>query len=177
LLELNRQTEKGPIKWLVLFLELAAATTLFFMMMITVVDVVGRYVFNSPLSSTTELTEVSMGIIVFSVLPIITWRNDHVVVDLLDRLFPPIAHMLRTAIIHLITSVALGFLGKRIIEMGERSLSYGEVTEYVEIPLGGVYYILGSMCWLTAFMAITLGIYRSWIQYRNHLPSPSHEDI
>ncbi|EXJ12557.1 hypothetical protein [Nitrincola nitratireducens] len=38
--------EKGPIRWLAFLLELIAAVMLMVLMLITCVDVVGRYVFN-----------------------------------------------------------------------------------------------------------------------------------
>lgn len=159
-------TEKGPIKWLVLFLQAISALTLFTLMMVTCVDVVGRYVFNSPLTGSTELTEIAVGIVVFSVVPIISWRNDHIVVDLLDPLFPPLSRLIRSIIINICISIALFYLGNRIIVLGERSLSYGEVTEYLEIPSGWMMYFMGYVCWITAFMIVTLGIYRAYYEYK-----------
>ncbi|SEB19258.1 hypothetical protein SAMN02745729_1443, partial [Marinobacterium iners DSM 11526] len=41
--------EKGPALWLAFFLEVVASVVLFILMALTCVDVVGRYVFNSPL--------------------------------------------------------------------------------------------------------------------------------
>ena len=86
--DLNQLTERGPIEWLVFFLHAIAAVTLFSLMLTTCIDVFGRYLFNNPLTGSTELTEIAVGIVVFSVLPVISWRNDHVVVDILDHFFP-----------------------------------------------------------------------------------------
>ena len=44
---------------------------------------------NNPIESATELTRLFMGIIVFSCLPTVSWRNGHIVVDLLDKMFGP----------------------------------------------------------------------------------------
>jgi TRAP-type transport system small permease protein len=166
---LNNSTEKGPVKWLVLFLQGLSAVTLFALMMVTCVDVVGRYVFNSPLTGSTELTEIAVGIVVFSVLPIISWRNDHIVVDLLDPLFPALAQFIRTIIINICICIGLLFLGQRINVLGERSLSYEEVTEYLEIPAGWMMHFIGYICWVTAFMVATLGIYRAYREYQRKL--------
>lgn len=163
---LIKSTEKGPIKWLVLFLQILSAVTLFALMLVTCVDVVGRYVFNSPLTGSTELTEIAVGIVVFSVLPVISWRNDHIVVDLLDPLFPALAQFIRAIIINICISVGLVFLGIRINVLGERSLSYEEVTEYLQIPTGWMMYFIGYICWLTAFMVVTLGIFRAYREYQ-----------
>ena len=45
---LNRSIEKGPARWLVLFLESLSALNLMARMLITSVDVAGRYQFNNP---------------------------------------------------------------------------------------------------------------------------------
>ena len=162
----TKSTEKGPIRWLALLLESISALTLFALMMITCVDVVGRYLFNSPLTGSTELTEMALAIVVFSVLPIISWRNDHVVVDLLDRWVPPALHMVRTYLFNLAIAVALAYVGKRIHVLAERSISYEEVSEYLAIPLGWIMYLIAYACWITAGMVLTLGIYRAFREYR-----------
>ena len=166
MIDLNQLTEKGPIEWLVLFLHGIAAVTLFSLMLVTCVDVFGRYLFNNPLTGSTELTEIAVGIVVFSVLPVISWRNDHIVVDILDHFFAAKAHFVRTVVINILISIALVFLGRRIFILGERSLSYEEVTEYLAIPTGWMMVFIAIMCWLTAIMVITLGIYRAFRAYR-----------
>ncbi len=140
------------------------------LMLITCIDVFGRYLFNNPLTGSTELTEIAVGIVIFSVLPIVSWRNDHVVVDILDHFFSRRVHMIRTIVINLLISVALVFLGQRIYVLGQRSLSYGEVTEYLAIPLGWMMIFIAIMCWVTALAVVTLGIVRAIAEFRE----PTH---
>src|SRR3546814_19857457 len=52
-------------------------------MVCTFVDVVGRYVFNSPLPGALELTEIMMASLIFTILPVVSARSDHITVDLL----------------------------------------------------------------------------------------------
>jgi TRAP-type transport system small permease protein len=174
---LLHKTEKGPVKWLVLFLQALGALTLFALMMVTCIDVIGRYVFNSPLTGSTELTEIAVGIVVFSVLPILSWRNDHIVVDLLDPLFSARMHFIRTIIINICIAIALAYLGNRINVLGERSLSYEEVTEYLGIPSGWMMYFIGYTCWISAFMIATLGSYRAYSEYSKALAIQDNKDL
>src|SRR3546814_13262355 len=60
-----------------------AATILFCLMVCTFVDVVGRYVFNSPLPGALELTEIMMASLIFTILPVVSARSDTITVDLL----------------------------------------------------------------------------------------------
>jgi len=140
------------------------------LMLITCVDVFGRYLFNNPLTGSTELTEIAVGIVIFSVFPIVSWRNDHVVVDILDHFFSRRVHMIRTIVINLLISVSLLFLGQRIYVLGERSLSYEEVTEYLEIPLGWMMIFIAVMCCVTALAVVTLGVVRAIAEFRE----PAH---
>src|SRR3546814_2116480 len=55
-----------------------AATILFCLMVCTFVDVVGRYVFNSPLPGALELTEIMMASLIFTILPVVSARSDHI---------------------------------------------------------------------------------------------------
>jgi len=158
--------ELRPVKWLAFSLNTLAALTLFSLMLITCIDVVGRYVFNHPLTGSTELTEIAVGIIVFSAFPIISWRREHIVVDIFDGFFSSKMDFIRTVIIHAISAIALFFLGQRIILLGNRSLGYGEVTEYLAIPTGWMINFIGAMCWLTAFLLLTVGIYHAYHVYK-----------
>ncbi len=171
-------TEKGPVKWLALVLSTVAAVVLVALMLITCVDVVGRYVFNRPLTGSTELTEIALAIVVFSVFPVISWRGEHVVVDILDSFVPPLLAFIRNILFNIAAAIALMFIGQRIIVLGNRSLSYGEVSEYLAIPTGWVINFIGSICWITAVLILTLGSYRLWKAYQQASsaePTPSTE--
>ncbi len=159
-IKIQAKGETGPAYWLTLFLLGAASIVLFALMVITCVDVAGRNLFNSPLTGSTELTEFALAILVFATLPVVSWRNEHVVVDLLDNLFSSKAAQIRTVLIQLTTAVALFFLGNRIHVLGGRSLEYGEVSEYLNFPPGYIILFMAYMCWFTALAAATYGIYR-----------------
>ncbi len=160
--------EKGPARWLALLLNGVASVTLFLLMVITCVDVFGRYVFNHPLTGSTEMVEMSLAILVFAVLPVISWRNEHIVVDLLDSFTPPLVHMLRNILLNIVMAIALYFLGGRILTLGARSLDYGERSEYLGVPLGWTINFIGAMCWLTAVTLLMLGIHRAIKRYHQH---------
>lgn len=160
--------EKGLARWLALFLNTLASVTLFSLMIVTCIDVFGRYVFNRPLTGSTELIEMSLALLIFAVLPVISWRNEHIVVDLLDSFTPPSVHMVRNILLNIVTAIALYFIGGRILILGSRSLNYGEESEYLGIPLGWTINFIGAMCWLTAVTLLTLGIHRAIKRYTQH---------
>ncbi len=146
----GRVMDHGPAIWLAHVFKSIAAMALFFLMVLTSVDVIGRYVFNSPLTGSTELTEFAVAIVVFAYLPIISWREEHIVVDLLDNLFSKRVQHIRAGIINIIIVVSLIFLGLRIEVLASRSLRYGQVSEYMEVPVGYIMWFIAIMCWVTA---------------------------
>lgn len=156
--------EKGPVRWLAFFLEVVSASVLFTLMALTCIDVVGRYLFNSPLHGGTELTEIGLAVMVFAAMPVITWRGGHIVVDLLDRFLGGKVVKTLSLFAALVMSSSLYFLALRIFELGERSIRRGVVTEFLGMPSGYVVQYIAIMSWATALGMITYGIYRILFQ-------------
>ena len=159
-------TEKKPVRGLASVLDGLAAVALIVLMAVTCVDVFGRYFFNSPLTGSTELTEMSLAILVFAGFPVISWRNDHVVVDILDKYVSPTVDFYRLLVINLVCAVALLYMGQSVHKLGMRSLKYGEVSEYLEIPTGWTILFIAAMCWFSAALLLTVGNYRAYRIYR-----------
>lgn len=152
--------EKGPVKWLAFALELIAAVTLMFLMLLTCADVMGRYFFDNSVDGATELTEIGIAILVFAEMPVITWRGGHVVVDILDRMFGSVVLKALGLFSALLISTSLYFLAERIMYLANRSIRRNEVTEYLEMPAGLIIQYIAVMSWVTAGAMITYGIYR-----------------
>jgi len=67
-------------------LALAAGVVLLLLMGFIVIDVVLRYVFNAPFSSSKEVTEFAMVLIVFLSIAYCGWAGSHIAIDLLAPL-------------------------------------------------------------------------------------------
>lgn len=156
--------EKGPVRWLAFFLEMVSSAVLFILMALTCVDVIGRYLFNSPLHGGTELTEIGLAVMVFAAMPVITWRGGHIVVDLLDRFLGSVLVKVLSLFAALVISTSMYFLAWRIFELGERSIRRGVVTEFLGMPSGYVVQYIAIMSWATALGMITYGVYRILFQ-------------
>ena len=65
-----------------------AALVLFAMMTLTCADVIGRYFFSQPIFGGFELTEMLLAAMIFLGLPLVTLRNEHITVDVLDSITP-----------------------------------------------------------------------------------------
>lgn len=146
--------ERGPIKWLAFLFELIAAVTLFALMVLTCADVIGRYFLNNPVVGAAELTEISLAIILFSVMPVITWRGGHIVVDLLDSVLPGAVIRVLGFVSTILIAVSLYFVAVRIYELGARDLRRGITTDFLYIPTGLVIQYIALFSFITALLLI-----------------------
>ena len=132
-------------KFLDLYLGGCAALILFCLMMLTFVDVVGRDGFNTPLPGGFEITELMMAALIFTALPIVSWHEEHVVIDLLDPLVSKAAARWRQVAVNLIGTVAMGVLAWQTWAMAVQLNEYSESTEYLQVPVAPIIFLISVM--------------------------------
>ncbi len=113
----------------------AAGILLLLVMVITFIDVIGRYVFSAPIKGAVELTEFIQTIFIVAGIWIVTIANRHITVDLFDRFLPKSFQHWWQNINWLLIIISFYFIGKRIWYFAERSARREEVSEYFLIPL------------------------------------------
>ncbi len=128
------------------------------MMAMTFTDVILRSAFDTPIEAATELIRIAMAIIVFSALPVVSGRNEHISVDLLDSFFNTFWSRLRDAAVAIGCGVMLLWPAQRIVVLAERAASYGDVTEYLGIPQTYVAWMVALSTFITALVLICRGI-------------------
>lgn len=115
--------------------EWCAAAGLFGMMMVTVVDVIGRYLFHAPLQASFELTEYLMSVLLFVALPLVSLRGEHVRITLIDDHLAPAARGWRDRATGLLAGLVCAVLGWRVAVLGLRLAEYGDTTQSLRLPL------------------------------------------
>lgn len=152
--------ERGLMRWLAFFFELISSLALFALMVLTCVDVVGRYFFHKPIIGAAELTEIGLAMVIFAALPIITWRGGQIVVDLIDHVLPSRALKVLMALSSTIVALSLYFVAFRIYAIGARNLSRGIVTDFLSIPTGYVIQLIAIFSWITALGIVIVTLLR-----------------
>ncbi|WP_355660526.1 TRAP transporter small permease [Halomonas salifodinae] len=133
-------------------LEGVAGATLFALMLLTTADVTGRYFFNNPILGTVELTQLMLAAVVFLSLPVVCWREAHISVDLLDAVFPRSLIWFRQLVVNGVCCAALWVMTRRVWALGERAFAWGDVTEFLRLPLGYLIYLMALMLGLSALL-------------------------
>ena len=138
---------------------LLSALALFVLMVMTFCDVVLRSVFNAPIEVAADMTRLLMAITVFSVLPVVSAQGGHISVDLLDGVFKR-THLTRwrDAFTNLFCGIILIWPAERVYVLAERSRSYGDVMEYLRLPLHFVGWFIAAVTAITAVVLIVRGL-------------------
>ena len=110
-------------------LTLISCSILFIMMLLTFIDVTGRYIFNSPLPALHEIISFMMPGLIFCILPLVSSKEEHVTIDLLDVFVSKRMKRFQAIVVNLISSGAMIFLAWRLAEKSAAHFEFGEVTD------------------------------------------------
>lgn len=130
----------------------AASAILFALMMLTVVDVVARYVFNRPLRGAFEVTELLLLVLIFAGLPLVSLANEHVSMDFIDRALGPRALRGLAAFVQALCAAIMFGLAYLIWLKADRIRAYGDATDVLRILYGPFVYFMAVMIGLTGLV-------------------------
>lgn len=126
------------------------AMILFAMLLLTCVDVIGRYLLAAPVNGKTEITRLMMAGLVFCALPVVSVTGEQITVDLLDGLFPGRAAAIRDAVIDLFSGLCLFVMVYWLLFRAKRLYDYGYVTDFLHWPLHPFAYFVAAMTLVSA---------------------------
>jgi TRAP-type transport system small permease protein len=131
-------------------LTILCATILFLMMMLTMSDVVLRYVFHSPLRGAFELTELSLAMLIYAGLPLVSLRNLHVTTDFFDKVLTARMRRTLTGVIHGFCCVALLGVSWVVLLKAQAIERAGDTTQVRGIVLAPFVYLIAALILVTA---------------------------
>jgi TRAP-type transport system small permease protein len=129
-----------------------AGTLLFAMMTLTFIDVVLRYFFNAPIKGGFEVTEMMMAVLIFAGLPLVSRKNEHVTIDVMDRIFPYGLRRLLHVLIHLVCAAALAGMAWLLYRKAGNFAEIGDITQTLKFPIAPFVYLMAALTLATAFV-------------------------
>lgn len=144
-----------------LALSVICGLMLLAMMFVTLIDVVGRYLFNSPLQGATELTALLLVSTIFIGLPAVCLDEENVTVDLLTDHLPAFIHPARRFVVRLLSAVVLMLAAWRIFAYGQALSSYGETTVSLHLPVAPFAYLCAAATAVAALITLRHAVSRS----------------
>ena len=141
----------GLFDALLRWLERIAGVVLLVLVVVTLIDVVGRYLFANPLHGGHVLVQILVSVLVFLGLPLLVTRHGFIRVELADRWLSPAARRARDRVVGvvqvLVLAVVAGQLGWQTRYFGDN----GEYFESIRIPVS---WVAGIACLLTIIAAL-----------------------
>jgi TRAP-type C4-dicarboxylate transport system permease small subunit len=117
-------------------------------MFLTVVDVVARYAFNRPLRGAFEVTELMLLVLIFAGLPLVSFSDEHAVMDFVDRLLGPRGQRRLERLVQVVNALFMFLLTWLVWGKADRIWAYRDATDVLRILYGPFVY----------FMALTLAL-------------------
>lgn len=132
------------------YLSLASAVVLFFLMAVTVVDVLGRYVFNRPLPGSAEISATLLAILVYLCLAQINYRMQNIKIDLLNFSATSTLGRVSTALTRLSTAFCSAWLAFELTFLAGDFARRHDMSSYLNIPWAPLAYFMALMALLAA---------------------------
>ena len=127
-------------------LGVAASAILMAMMLLTFTDVVARYVFRRPVRGAFEVTELMLLVLIFAGLPLVSFTDEHAVMDFVDRLLGGRALRGLERLVQAVNAVFMFLLAWLTWLKADRIWAYRDSTDVLRIVYGPfVYFMAGTL--------------------------------
>lgn len=134
-------------------LAVVASLILAALALLTFTDVVFRNA-GTAIRGTVEITELLMGALIFTALPLVGFRDGHVTVDLTERALRGIAGRIAGLLTRLLSAAVLLVIGWQLWIRAERLVSVGEQTATLGIPVAPVAYFMAVLAVLAGLLLL-----------------------
>ena len=141
-------------------LGVAASIILLAMMVLTTVDVVARYLFNRPLRGAFEVTELLLVVLIFAGLPLVSFTNEHAVMDFIDRFLGRRSLRALEGAVQASGAALMFFLAWLMWGKADRIWAYRDATDVLRIVYGPFVYFMGVMLALAGLVHLYKAVER-----------------
>ena len=124
--------------------------------MLTFADVLGRYIFSSPVRGSVEMIEFAMALVIFTALPLVTRNREHVTVSLVDGFFTGTGRRIKTMLCDAVSAFALGMLTWRLALQGLEDLDAETATIVLGLPHAPLSFVLTTLAGVSTLTVLVL---------------------
>jgi len=142
------------------------------LVIITVIDVFGRYILGLPLPGTSEITEIILAILIYIGLPYICRDEGHVTVSIISNNLRNFYGRLHSIIINAVICIILLIISIQLIAYGINLNSYNDITTFLEIPKAPIAFIMALLTLLASLMNLLNCYYYSTGRKSTKIQSP-----
>lgn len=122
-----------------------AASTLTFIMLLTVADVFGR-AFGHALLGTYEIVSTLLGVVIGFCLPMVSLDKAHVSMEFIVERLPSRFQAVTNMLTRLVCLLLFSFIAYNLVSVGNEFHRSGEVSPILQIPFFPVAYGIAACC-------------------------------
>lgn len=130
------------------------AALLFVLMMVTVIDVGGRYFFGKPVPGSAEIGAILLALIVFGAFPLVSLHRRHITVDLFS--FSPDSAAGRASSFLAVASTSLCslWIGAEVWQLARDAAKLGDTSSFLHIPYAPIAFFIAITAMVSAGFAL-----------------------
>ena len=134
---------------------LVGGVLMFCLVCITFIDVIGRQI-GHPLSFAFEFTQVTVGMMFYLTLPLVTLRREHIVVDFLPFREGSVADLASEIFASLVSVGILAMVTLQLWQQGNTLQTYNTVMMFTRMPVAPFVYFMSVMAAVTTLVLVGL---------------------
>lgn len=146
-----RKMAAGALSLLLPAMKFMSAALLFTMMVLTFVDVVGRYVFSAPIFGAAEMIQFLLAMTIFAGLGLVNAYDEHIAVELFEGPLQALMPKMRPFLIQLFSLIGMFVIAWQLTVFAEESVVNNRITVVLEWPLA---YLAATIAGLSALSLI-----------------------
>lgn len=135
-------------------LAFIAALLVGLLILVTCIDVIGRYLLNRPFGGAYELTQMLLAALVFVALPLTSADGGHVEVDLALHLFPAPVQRLLGRLAGTVSAMVLAYFCWRLVLIGMDQIEDGARSASLMIPMAPLAFLAAANCAVSALILL-----------------------
>jgi len=147
------QSSSTVWRWFEYAMNGLMAILLFAMMTITAIDVIGRYVLNTPVPGGFEIVQYLMAVVIFASLPLTTAAERHLTVSVLENRFTGTTRRVYRIVMLLVSGIALLIIAWRMGVQADVLGRSKQVSGFLQLPLAPIAWIMTILSAFAAFIA------------------------
>jgi len=117
---------------------------------VTFADVLGRYVVSRPVPGSTEIIQYLFVLTVVLALPIVTWRDEHISISLIEGAFGESFNRLRRTAVRVLSGAVMLVVSWQMWGYAGMLAKNRDVIGYLELPVAPGAYAVSVLAAITA---------------------------
>lgn len=130
---------------------------------LTFADVFARYLFAAPIRGSVEIIEYAMAMAIFTALPLVTWRREHICVSLVDGVLKETGRRIKNVLCDVISLLALGLMTWRLVVLAIDEHQAGTTTLVLNWPHAPLYFAMSVLAAAASLAMLRL----TWCSLKN----------